>query len=75
MGKHRQKRKPTVLYSIWRNLDDRLIVLDATAEQCCEILGVTTRTFYEELSRNKGDGEKYTIRKIRREDAERECEE
>ena len=72
MGK---SRKPTVLYSIWRNEDDRLIIFDASAEQCCEILGITRRTFVEELSRTKGNGEKYTIRKIRREDAERECEE
>ena len=72
MGKH---KLPTVLYSIWRNSDDMLLIFDKSAEECCEFLGITQRSFYERLSRTGGDWEKYTIRKIRREDAERECEE
>jgi hypothetical protein len=74
MGKHRKKRIPTVLYSIWRNEDDALLILDGTADECCELLGISHRTFLERLSRTKGNQEKYTIRKAKREDVERECE-
>ena len=71
MGKH---RFPKYLYSIWRNEDDQLLILDGTSEQCCEILGIPKKTFYEELSRTGGKGKKYTIQKIRYKDAMRESE-
>ena len=71
MGKHKQ---PKVLYSIYRNSDDALLVFDKSAEYCCEFLGITQRSFYERLSRTGGDWEKFTIRKIAYEDAMRESE-
>ena len=71
MGKHKH---PKVLYSIWRNLDDQLVILDGTAEECCALLGIPRKTFYEELSRTGGNGKKYTIKKILYEDAMRESE-
>ena len=67
-------RKPETLYSVWRNSDDTLLILDGTAEECSKVIGITMRTFVERLSRVGGDQEKYTIRKIRREDAKREEE-
>ena len=70
----RRKKKPTTLYSLWRNSDDRLLILDGTAEDVCAILGLKSKSFYEIMSRTGGDMEAYTIRKIRREDAEREEE-
>ena len=71
MGKHQH---PKILYSIWRNLDDQLIILDGTADECCALLGIPRKTFYEELSRTGGNGKKYTIKKILYEDAMRESE-
>lgn len=63
-----------VLYSIWRNSDDRLLILDGTVEECSKVLGITMRSFVERLSRVGGDQKMYTIRKIRREESEREEE-
>lgn len=71
MGKHKH---PKVLYSIWRNRDDKLLILDGSADECCALLGIPRKTFYEELSRSGGNGKKYTIKKILYEDAMRESE-
>lgn len=65
---------PIILYSIWRNSDDRLLVLDGTAKQCCHILGITMHTFYGLVSRNASGEGKYTVRKIKASDAKREEE-
>lgn len=74
MGKHEKKRRPTILYSVWRNSDDMLIILDGSADECCEAMGIERTSFYEQLARNKGNGTKYTIRRISYVEAEREVE-
>ena len=63
-----------VLYSVWRNSDDRLLILDGTSDECARVLGITQRSFVERLSRTGGNSKEYTVRKIRVEDAEREEE-
>lgn len=69
-------RKPgdkTYLYSVWRNSDDRLLILDGTAEQCAKVMGIKLDTFWR-FTTNK-HGTAYTVQKIRRDDAKREEEE
>ena len=66
--------QPQTLYSIWRDSDDSLIILDGTADQCCELLGVRKETFYRYACRSE-EQKMYTIEKIIRVDAEREAEE
>ena len=64
-------RKAETLYSVWRNSDDRLIILDGTAEQCCSVMGITKNSFYKLMCASYGD-DKYTIRKITRKQSKRE---
>ena len=66
--------KPQTLYSIWRNADDRLLILDGSADQCCELLGVKKPTFYRYACRSE-EQKMYTIVSISRLEAEREVEE
>ena len=43
-----QKGKPHVrrfLYSVWRNSDDQLMILDGTTEECCRRLHVKKASF------------------------------
>lgn len=49
---------PKYLYTVYRNKDDRLMILDGTAKHCCEVLGLKQNTFYAYLSRKDGP---YTI--------------
>ena len=64
----------STLYSVWRNSDDKLLILDGTADECGAKLGINRNSFYRLVcSVNKGYGSMYTIRKIRREEAEREA--
>ena len=69
-----RKRKPAMLYSVWRNSDDQLLILDGTAEACADILGIHVNTFYWLVSMTKNAGHGiYTIRKIDRRTAEKEA--
>ena len=74
MTRGRKAGQTSVLYSVWRNSDDKLLILDGTADECCARLGINRNSFYRLVcSVNKGYGNVYTIRKIRREEAEREA--
>ena len=74
MGSRKSGRRSNVLYSVWRNSDDRLMILDGTAEACADILGIHVNTFYwlVSMTRDAGHGI-YTIRKIDRRTAEKEA--
>jgi hypothetical protein len=50
-----------IRYSIWRNSDDALLIIDATTEQCCNIVGITPKTLWNLAS--AGGSDKYTIQK------------
>ena len=69
----RKTGETTYLYSVWRNSDDRLLILDGTAEQCARIMGIKLGTFWR-MTTNK-HGNAYTVQKIKRCDAKREEEE
>ena len=63
-----------VLYSVWRNSDDQLIILDGTTEECCKVLGVEPKTFYR-YACVSSDETPYSIRKVYKDELEREAEE
>ena len=71
-----RKKSPNILYSIWRNSDDRLIILDGTAEECSRLLNTTKKNFYILVCNSqKNENARYTIRKISRQQLMREGEE
>jgi len=49
------------LYSVWRNSDDKLMILDGNAEECAAAMGVTMATFRTFC--NKGGNGDWTITK------------
>lgn len=49
------------LYSVWRNSDDRLMILDGTADECAERMGMNRQSFY--VICNKGGNAIWTIQK------------
>lgn len=64
------------LYSVWRNSDDRLMILDGTADECAKLLHINRNSFYRLVcsTQNKGYGCVYTIRKMKSADVKREEE-
>ena len=73
-------RKPgtsSTLYSVWRNSDDKLLILDGTIEECCRRLGVapqTIRRLAVHTEKTRNDDGRYTIRKMKVSDVKREEE-
>jgi len=67
----RKPTEPTILYSIWNNQNDQLIILDGTADQCSKMLGITKDAFYHIVCRGSPQ---YTIQKARKREIEREAE-
>ena len=73
-------RKPgtsSTLYSVWRNQDDKLLILDGTIEECSRRLGIapqTIRRMAVHTEKTHNDGGKYTIRKMKIRDVKREEE-
>ena len=58
--------KPRYLYSVWRNSDDKLMILDGTAEECAEIMNMSRQSFYKMVCMG-GCNESWTILKSSRE--------
>lgn len=58
MNKYKNRR---FLYSVWRNEDDSLVILDGTAVECAKAMGVTKNTFY--ILASDGGNAKWTIKK------------
>lgn len=56
------------LFSVYRNKDDKLIILDGTARECARAMGLSrTSSFYVILKVRGGQTEKWTIIKTPRE--------
>ena len=70
----RKPGTPSLLYSVWRNSDDRLIILDGTAEQCAKMLGIELATFRKWSSNDGKYNSAYKITRISTEEAKREEE-
>lgn len=58
----RPKGVNKTLYSVWRNSDDCLLILDGTAEQCAEAMDVSLKSFFKYVSWPDYQA-KFTIRK------------
>ena len=64
------------LYSVYRNKDDRLMVLDVPAAKAMEILGLKRpQSFYHFMSISGGKGRFYTVIKKSRKEVEEDVEE
>ena len=58
--------KYIMVYSIWNNKNDELIILDGTAEECAEAMGMTESTFRSIMTKVKqGTIKKWTIKQRR----------
>ena len=73
MPRGRPKGRAETLYSVWRNSDDKLMILDGTAEEVCQLLGITRSTLYTKAVRTS-DKTKYTVVRSTRKQIEREEE-
>ena len=64
---------PRYLYSVWRNSDDRLMILDGTASQCAAALNIREDSFRRLVSgKIENVGAAYTITKVRARDVWKE---
>ena len=73
--KGRKRGQVTTLYSVWRNSDDELLILDGTAEECAAKLGINKNSFWRLAgSTDSNYGNAYTITKIKTRDILREVE-
>lgn len=54
--------KPRYLYSVWRNSDDRLMILDGTADECAKVMNISRQTFYKLICWG-GTNESWTVLK------------
>ena len=61
------------LYSVWRNKDDLLMILDGTAEECAKAMGIKINSFY--IFASRGGNENWTITKKKIAEIEQESAE
>lgn len=63
--KRDKESRSYVLYSIWDNRTDELVILDGTAQQCADMLRRSVNSFYATVSRAKsGFIKRWTITRI-----------
>ena len=77
MAKGRKPGQVSTVYSVWRNSDDKLLILDGTVQECCELLGITpqaVRRLAVRTNKTRNDGGKYTVMKAKMEQVKREEE-
>lgn len=65
--------KPRLLYTVYRNADDRLMILDGSIHDCMRVLGIRKNTFYAYKCRQ--DRSPYTIIKSTQKEVERDMQE
>ena len=63
------------LYSVWRNSDDQLVVLDGTVDQCCEMMGISKQYFFHISNDRLKKTNTFTIKRIRASELESEVDE
>ena len=49
------------LYSVWRNSDDRLLILDGTMRECLTVMNMTRTCFYRFMCEYHGRNGKWTV--------------
>lgn len=58
-GKHTRR---FIVYSVWDNRTDELIILDGEAPACAKAMGISFKSFYSTMNRVKhGEIKKWTI--------------
>jgi hypothetical protein len=75
--KGRQPGQISTLYSVWRNKDDELLILDGTLQECCDLLGMapqTIRRLAVRTEKTRNEGGLYTVCKAKVRDVKREEE-
>ena len=63
------------LYSVYRNDNDRLVVLDAPPQDAIRAMKVKPNTFYRILALSGGKNEKWTIIRTEKNEVARQMEE
>ena len=66
---HGMRNNHTYLYTLYRNSDDRQMVLDGRGSECARLMGVTYQWFYK-LMMNGGSNRKWTITRRRKDEDE-----
>ena len=62
--KNRNTYERHVLYSVWNNYTDELVILDGKYEDCAAAMGVSVRSFHSLMTRaKKGMLKKWTFEK------------
>ena len=66
--KKKDKKSPTyrkrVLYSVWNNETDEVVIIDGNNVECARAMGVSQKSFYSLVTKNtKGNALKWTIEK------------
>ena len=71
----RKAGKKSVLYSVWENKTDRLLILDGTVDEVSELLGInpnTIRRMAVHTEKNPNENLKYMIQAMKVKDIKRE---
>lgn len=66
---HGMKNNHVYLYSLYRNSDDKLMILDGRGSECARLMGVTYQWFYK-LMMKGGSNKKWTIIRRRKDEDE-----
>ena len=53
MPRGRPHNTPTKLYTIYKNKTDELVILDGTAKECADAMGIKFSSFYPIVRRSK----------------------
>ena len=71
----RKAGRKSVLYSVWENKTDKLIILDGTVDEVSSLLGITPNTIRRmavHTEKNPNDHLKYMIKAMKIADIKRE---
>lgn len=61
----------SVLYTVWNNKTDEIVIVDGNAVECAKAMGISVRNFYSTVSKNlNGTIAKWTIEKRRAREVE-----
>lgn len=75
--RHKDKTSRTyckaILYTVWNNKTDELVILDGTADECCKAMGISKYSFNSLVTRaRQGKNKKWIIETRKIEEEERE---
>ena len=65
----------TYLYTLYRNKDDKLLILDGRGYECAEAMGISYQWFYKLMCKKGGRNSKWTVTRRRKGEEEEEEDE